>query len=70
MRIWNDGILLDDQRHIPVLLSPCNARRNILRHDSVCATSQLNLCGHDATERRPWQDGVLWWRNDSRAVVA
>ena len=33
IRVWNDGISLDDQRHTPVLLSPRNARRNVLRHD-------------------------------------
>ena len=31
IRVWNDGISLDDQRHTP-LLSPHNARRNVLRH--------------------------------------
>ena len=47
IRVRNDGISLDDQRHTPALLSPRNARRNVLRHDGVCATSQL--CGRDAT---------------------
>ena len=70
IRVWNDGISLGDQRDTPVLLSPRNARGNVLRHDRVCATSLLNLCGRDATEHRPWQDGVLWWRQDSRAIVA
>ena len=53
IRVWNDGIPLDDQRHTPVLLSPRNARRNVLRHDGLCA---------DVAVMRPW-------RNDSRAVI-
>ena len=51
IRVWNDGISLDDQRHTPVLLSPRNACRNVLRHDGVCATSQLR--GRDATTVAP-----------------
>ena len=51
IRVWNDDISLDDQRHTPVLLSPRNARRNVLRHDGVSATSQLR--GRDATTVPP-----------------
>ena len=51
IRVWNDGISLDDQRHTPVLLSPRNARRNVPRHDRVCATLQLR--SRDATTVAP-----------------
>ena len=49
IRVWNDGISLDDQRHTPVLLSPCNARRNVLRHDRV------NLRDVAVKSMRPWR---------------
>ena len=52
IRVWNGGISLDDQRQTPVLLSPRNARRNVLRHDGLCATSQS--CSRDATTVTPY----------------
>ena len=55
IRVWNDDISLDDQRHTPVLLSPRNARRNVLRHDGVCAMRDVAV--------------TRSWRNDSRAVT-
>ena len=50
IRVWNDGISLDDQRHTPVLLSPRNARRNVLRQTGFARRRSHH--GHAAVTQR------------------
>ena len=53
IRVWNDGISLDDQRHTPVLLSPRNARRNVLRHDGFARRRSQAAVTQRQSRRNP-----------------
>ena len=53
IRVLNDGISLDDQRHTPVLLSPRNARRNVLRHDGLARRRSYAAVTQRQSRRNP-----------------